>query len=116
MSDSSFVTLWLAAFVSTLVVETVVYTMMFHAEPRRRVIFAAIAVNCLTHPTLWSLGGYLFFQPYLVWMVACEIVIILAEGAMMKRILKVPWHDALVASLVANVLSVAFGYLRRAVF
>lgn len=115
MSDGSYLTMWLVAFVSTLVVETVVYTMMFHALPRKRVIFAAIAVNCLTHPALWGLGGYLFFQPYVVWLVACEVAIVLAEGAMMKRILKVEWREAMVASVAANVLSVAFGYLRRAV-
>ncbi|HEU0029719.1 MAG TPA: hypothetical protein VFQ53_03730 [Kofleriaceae bacterium] len=99
--------LWLYAFAWTLALELPVYVVVL-----RRSFTAwwppcalALAVNLVTHPLLWFAFPQL--SPWPLHLVVSEACVIAVEAAIVAVF--VPWRRAVVAAVLANVISTLIG-------
>lgn len=113
---TGWVTDWLRAFGSTLIVEAaVVIPLLRRREPRRfRLAAAVVLVNLATHPLVWFLFPGLAAR-HSVRVALAELFAIAVEGAAYAIILAgVGPGRAMLVSLAANATSVAVGLALRA--
>jgi hypothetical protein len=98
----------------TVATEVPVYTAALRAasgSPPGRTALAAVAVNLVTHPPLWWFLRQVHGGGYWAAFAAAESAVVLAEGLLMSRALRLrgPAHYA--ASAAANAASVLAGLL-----
>jgi hypothetical protein len=103
--------LWAAAFVWTCAFEFPVYFgILRHSRPERgvlRLVVAALTAQWATHPALWYRVPR--FEPYWAWVSVAEVGVTVVEILVVKRIARVTWSRAAVASVAANTLSTLAG-------
>ncbi|RPJ56819.1 MAG: hypothetical protein EHM24_30065 [Acidobacteria bacterium] len=97
---------YLPAFASTLAIELGVAVLLGFWNPRQ--LGAVALVNIITHPTLhvvlWTSG--LWHTPVLL---ALEVVVFVAEGALLMRLSRLPAAKALGMSAAMNAASALLG-------
>lgn len=112
----SYEALWLRAFLLTFAIEAPLYIALL--RPRWRggwpsLVLLTLALQLATHPALWFLAPR--FSPYWAWVLVMELLVWLAEGALVAVALglRPRPRDALgwglLASLVANAVSTLVG-------
>ena len=97
---------YLPAFASTVAIELGVAVLLGFWNPRQ--LGAVALVNLITHPTLhvvlWTFG---WWQPPVL--LALEVVVFFAEGALLMRLLRLPATKALLVSAAMNATSALLG-------
>ena len=105
---------WSRAFLLTLLIEGPIVVYGFKSVSMRRRLLGFLLANCLTHPALWFI--FPRFDPYAVWLVAAESLVILIEWRVYAKLFRniCSQRHALLVSVVANVTSTVLGLLLRA--
>ncbi|WP_329180337.1 hypothetical protein [Streptomyces sp. NBC_01477] len=103
-----------AALALTVVTEVPVYvaalTVASAAGPVRTAS-AAVMVNCVTHPPLWWFLRHVPGGGYWAAFAAAESAVLLIEGRLMSRALRLRGPVPYAASAAANAVSVLAGFL-----
>lgn len=98
----------------TVVTEVPVYvaalTVASRAAPGRTAS-AAVMVNCVTHPPLWWFLRHVPSGGYWAAFAAAESAVVLIEGVLMSRALRLRGPVPYAASAAANAVSVLAGFL-----
>ena len=117
--------LWLPAFLSTLLCEVPVYALFLRERlGLANALVLGVALQCITHPLFWlawDAETVFFYDHYDVAVVVFEVVICVAEAAIVWALLRPrkPWEHmsnvalALIASACANATSLALGMLNE---
>nr|WSX73757.1 hypothetical protein OH826_07730 [Streptomyces sp. NBC_00899]WSX80180.1 hypothetical protein OH826_43780 [Streptomyces sp. NBC_00899] len=103
-----------AALALTVVTEVPVYVAalaMASAAAPGRTAFAAVMVNCVTHPPLWWFLRHVPGGGYWYAFAAAESAVVLVEGLLLSRALRLPGPPPYAASAAANAVSVLAGFL-----
>ena len=120
-----FFDLWVPAFVSTILAETPIYGLFLRDRiGLGHALALGVALQCITHPLFWlawDAETVFFYDHYDVAVVVFEVVIFVAEAAIVWALLRPrkPWEHmsnvalALIASACANATSLALGMLNE---
>ncbi|MFI0722109.1 hypothetical protein [Streptomyces sp. NPDC021224] len=103
-----------AALALTVATEVPVWTAALTAAsrtPTGRTAAAAVIVNCVTHPLLWWFLRQVPLAAYWPALAAAEAAVVLAEGWMTARLLRLRGPAPYAASTAANAVSVLAGLL-----
>lgn len=103
-----------AALALTVVTEVPVYVAALRlaaATAPGRTALAAVMVNCVTHPPLWWFLRQVHGGSYWAAFAAAESAVVLAEGLLMSRALRLRGPLPYAASAAANAVSVLAGFL-----
>lgn len=95
----------LIVLLSTIIVEFLVYWGFIRKNPVR-LFFYSILINSLTLP----LGNYTY-QYLLHNFLLIEAIIVVAESVLLWLLLKQKYHNALLLSLIANILTALMSFL-----
>ncbi|MBL4846330.1 MAG: hypothetical protein JKY65_12450 [Planctomycetes bacterium] len=79
---------------------------------RLRLALVAVGATLLTHPFAWhgALAGYAY-APVPVVVIGVELAVIATEALAYRWVGRLSWRRALLASLLANAVSTAVGFL-----
>ncbi len=126
MTDLDFHEAWLAAAAITVAVEVAVVLIVAWRErllaPRRRIVFAAVVANAVTHPAQWYLPYFVFPDALLpenhslYVAVAVAAAVAVETGAYWLLFARHRLRLAAAFSLSANAASYAAGLLVTAAF
>jgi hypothetical protein len=85
---------------------------IWRKKPLRPILFTSIIANLITQSFLWIVVN-LFFQHYLVTLVAAEVFIWIIEGFVLCYVLanQLTFTEAISLSLSMNLLSFALGWV-----
>lgn len=98
----------------TLATEVPVYAAALRAtsgSPPGRTVLAAVLVNVLTHPPLWWFLSAVPDGGYWAAFAAAETAVVLVEGLLLARGLRLRGTAPYAASAAANAVSVLAGFL-----
>jgi hypothetical protein len=98
----------------TVAAEVPVYTAALRAtsgSPPGRTALTAVLVNLLTHPPLWWFLRHVPGGAYWPAFAAAEAAVLLVEGALLARALRLRGPAPYAASAAANAVSVLAGFL-----
>lgn len=103
---------FLIALLETIVIETAGLLLIFQFFWKKqfnlqRILFAGIIASCLTLPYVWFILPA--FLPQSVFVVGGETFVILIEFFVLKKLLKITYKQALIASISLNLLSFLAG-------
>jgi hypothetical protein len=80
------------------------------------ILSAGISANALTLPYVWFVFPYLFLSSFTLAVVIAEFFAFLAEAVFYKLFLKLTWKQALIISLIANLVSFILGQFLHYLF
>ena len=109
---------WLRSFAFTLIVEVPVFVLVALVRSRkgdriatRRLVVAAAAGTCLTHPLLWF-GWSQIIPDYTIYIISGELLVATVESFTFFAIARpVRYSTAFAASFIANGCSYGLGLL-----
>ena len=105
--------LFLISLIITLVIESITVFFLakyFYKNLHKDTIFVSLLASTLTLPYLWFIMPF-YLTDYNTYIILGESVVILVEAVIYFKLLKVKMGQALVLSILANILSVIIGRL-----
>jgi len=105
---------FLAAWGITVAVETAVLLLLNWWQKKDEisdVLFAGIISSSLTIPYLWFVMP-IFFDSRMVYLFVSEALIVIVEALVLYKLLSLSLRLAVIASFLANIASIAVGFLR----
>jgi len=100
---------FLLAYALTNLIEFVPFHLMVK-KPFKEKAMKLVLINTMTLPLLWFLLPF-FFEHYLLAFVIFEALVVVAETALLKVLLRLPFKQAFKVALVMNVLSAGTGFI-----
>lgn len=95
----------LTALLLTILIEAAITAVMIRGERRRRVLIDGAFINLVTNPIAHILVGALGLPFLLV-----EVLVVLSEAVLYRRVTRLPAPEAIRLSLVANTVTAALSF------
>ena len=99
------------AWLLSWVVELPLLVVMLYPYGVKRVVLAGMVATSLTHPVAWWAAGLLAPAEYLQGILIIELVVWAAESILLRFMLPAPWIVAVACACLANMASMAVGWL-----
>ena len=100
---------FLAAYLLTTLLEIVPFSLLIKKAFAQKLL-ALLLINSITLPLLW-LALPFFYQHYFAAFVVAELLVVLAETALIRILLDQTIFTSLKVAVIINVLSAAIGFI-----
>lgn len=112
MFSKSYLFDFLIAWFRTITIETILLFLLLRkvSLSRHRIILIGIMLSTMTLPLVWFVFP-LFLNPYLIYVLASELIVLLLEAWMIHQIIQISIKRAIKISFYSNLTSFTVGVL-----